>query len=185
MINKIAGYDEAKVSTNNFETLPKGGYVLCIADTEVCYTTKGRQYIKLSCEIAEGEYMNFFTRDFESNHQEDKRWRCTYNLFIPEDNDEAWKIRNFKRDILRFEESNPGFHWDWDEKKLEALLVGGLFNEKEYEKQNGEIGKFTNLKRLDTIDNIRNNKFKLPEDELLTKPAAAKVNTNAAPVDDF
>ena len=32
-------------------------------------------------------------------------------------------IRKFKTDIIAIEESNPSFHWDWDEKKMVGCRV--------------------------------------------------------------
>ena len=68
--------------------------------------------------------------------------------------------------IVNVEESNPGYHWDWDEGKLKGKLIGGLFNNKEYA-YNGRHGFFTNCHSLITVEKIRSGKFTIPDDTLL------------------
>lgn len=75
-------------------------------------------------------------------------------------------MRRFKTVMNAFEDSNKGYRFDWDEKKLKGLLIGALFNNKEYE-FNGRHGFFTNCHSLVTVEKIRSGKFEIPADTLL------------------
>ena len=88
-------------------------------------------------------------------------WRCFY----------AGKFKTF---IVCVEESNDGFHWDWDESKLKGKKVGAIFNEKEWE-YNGNSGFFTNLHHFTAADKIRKNDFKIPEPTYLKNKKSASM----------
>ena len=47
------------------------------------------------------------------------------------------------------------------------MIIGGLFNEREYEKRDGSIGRATNFAQVCSVDAVRAGRFKLPEDKLL------------------
>lgn len=166
-INRFNDYQETK-SYGQVQVLPKGGYVLKIMGAEVCQNSNG-QYVKIGCDIAEGEFKDYFANDYRSQQSEDKKWRCNYLLNVPKDDgteQDGWTKRRFKTVIEALEESNPGYHFDWDEKKFKGKLIGGLFNEREYE-ANNDVRRATNLAQLCTVDSIRNNTYKLPADKLL------------------
>ena len=75
-------------------------------------------------------------------------------------------MRRFKTMIEAFEDSNDGYHWDWNEETLKGKLIGGVFNNKEWE-MNGRTGFFTNCHHLTSAENIRKGNFKIPDDTLL------------------
>lgn len=166
-INRFNDYSETK-SYSQGQALPKGAYVLKILGAEVCENSNG-QYVKIGCDIAEGEFKDYFAKDYKAQQSEDKKWRCNYLLNVPKDDgteQDGWTKRRFKTVIEAMEESNPGYHFDWDEKKFKGKLIGGLFNEREYE-ANGDVKKATNLAQLCTVESVRNNTYKLPADKLL------------------
>ena len=66
-----------------------------------------------------------------------------------------------------FEDSNPGYHWDWNEAGLKGKKIGGLFNIRQYEKSNGSFGEFTNLAALIDVNKIATGDYKLPADKLI------------------
>ena len=68
--------------------------------------------------------------------------------------------------MLNFEDSNPGYRWNWEEWTLKGKLIGALFNNKEYE-FDGRHGFFTNCHSLVTVEKICSGKFTIPEDTLL------------------
>ena len=72
-------------------------------------------------------------------------------------------LRYFKGFMTSIEASNPGFKWNWDEKKLAGKLFGGIFGEEEYEKQDGSIGTIVKCRFVRSVDAIREGKFKIPE----------------------
>lgn len=173
MINRFGDYDTTK-AYGDFEQLPKGGYVLTIMGAEVCQGSNG-QYVKISCDVAEGEYKGFFARDYRAQQKEDKKWRCNYLLNVPNDDGserDAWTKRRFKTVTEALEESNAGYHFDWDESKFKGKLIGGLFNEREYQRNDGNIGRATNLAQLCNVEKIRTGNYTVPKDKLLDNAPA-------------
>ena len=179
-IKRFNDYAETK-SYGDIQALPKGGYVLKIMGAEVCSNSIG-QYVKISCDIAEGEYMNFFANEYKNQQTEDKKRRCNYLLNIPNDDGtekDGWTKRRFKTVIEALEESNSGYHFDWDEKKFKGKLIGGLFNEREYLSNDGNVKRATNLAQMCTVEKIRSGKFQLPDDKLLSsRPQQAQSSDN-------
>lgn len=173
-MKKLNGYAQAQAYTET-ERLPVGGYVLKILGVEYQENSWG-DVIVLSFDIIEGEQRGFFLINYENQNTEDKRWKGTYRLRVPKDDgteQDEWTMRRFKTVIMNFEESNPGYRWDWDEKTLKNLMIGGIFNNKEYE-INGHRGFFTNCHSLIEVNRIRSGKFKIPEDTLLKQPTTTK-----------
>ena len=167
-IRKFKDYEQTK-AYGNFQALPKGGYVLQIKGATVHENTVG-QYIKVSCDVAEGEYTGYFTKDYQDQSGEDKKWHCHYLLNVPKDDGsekDGWTKRHFKTFTEALEESNPGYHFDWDETKFRGLYIGGLFNIREYEKNDGSVGEATNLAKVTNVEAIRSGNYRLPNDKKL------------------
>ena len=186
MIQRWNDYDKIKGYTD-FERLPKGGYVVKILGVSVGQTADFRQFLKLSCDIIEGEYAGFYEKQYRSNTNEDKKWTCNLLQNLPTDDGserDGWTKKSFRTMIDALEESNHGFHWDWNETKLKGLIVGGLFNEREYEAQDGSIRRATNLARFCPVDKIRSGNYTLPKDRLLDKPGNAPVNDGFMSIPD-
>ena len=167
-IRRFSDYEQTK-SYKDFEQLPRGGYVLIIKNAELCENSVG-QYTKIMCDIAEGDYKDFFMNDYLGQKKEDRKWRCNYLLNTPKDDGsekDGWTKRRFKTVTEALEESNPGYHFDWDERKFRGKLVGGLFNEREYETNDGKVRRATNLAKLCTVEQIRSGNYRIPDDKLL------------------
>lgn len=175
MIKKFNDYDKTQ-SYGDYERLPKGGYVLKIQHVETLPGKNGGEYLKIAVDIEGGDYHHYFMQDWKNQTGEDKKWRCNYLLNIPEDDGterDGWTKRKFKTFTEALEESNPGYHFDWDERKFVGKLIGGLFNEREYEGADGSIRKVTNLAQVCTVEKIKSGNYKLPEDKLLVRTAPA------------
>lgn len=169
MAIKRFGDYETTQAYGDYEQLPKGGYVIKILGAEICESDWG-QYIKLGCDIAEGDYAGFYANEYKNQQSEDKKWHCNYLLNIPTDDGsekDGWAKRKFKTVVEAIEDSNDNYHFDWDEQKFKGKIVGGLFNEREFENSNGDIRRTTNLAQICTVEKIRSGKFKLPDDKLL------------------
>lgn len=171
-MKKLNGYEEAKAYSDQ-ERLPVGGYILKIMDVKYQENDWG-DIILLSFDIEEGEHKGFFATNYKNQEQEDKKWKGTYRLRVPKDDgseQDNWAMRRFKTVIANFEESNPGFHWSWDEQMLKGKVIGALFNNKEYE-VNGRHGFYTNCHSMVTTEKIRSGNFNIPDDTLLKKENA-------------
>ena len=178
MIKKYNDF-EAKVTTSR-EIIPAGGYVASIISAKVESTEWGDKLI-VAFDIAEGDYRGFFKKDFDANQNEDKKWRGTLRLSIPEDDGSekaAWKKRSMNHFAGALEESNDGYAWDWNEAKLKGKLFGVLFRNKEWE-MSGRTGWTTEACATTSAKAIRDGKFKVPKDKPLNNspaPAAPAYN---------
>ena len=180
MIKSYNGF-EAKTSTTR-EILPAGGYVAKIVSAKVESTEWGDKLI-VAFDIDEGDYRGFFKQDFDSNPNEDKKWRGTLRLSIPADDGsetDNWKKRSFNNFAGALEDSNDGYTWDWNEAKLKGKIFGVLFRNKEWE-INGRTGWTTEACSSTSASAIRDGKFKTPKDKpLAIKPAPAASNFSDA-----
>lgn len=172
MISRFKDYDQIQ-GYSDYERLPKGGYVCQILAVENCYGSGG-SYLKISLDIAEGDYKGFYMREWKAQKQsnEDVKWHCNFLLNIPKDDGserDGWTKRSFKTFTNALEDSNPGYHFDWDETKFKGKLIGGLFNEREFEGRDGSARRATNFARPIAADKIRSGDYKLPDDKLLDK----------------
>lgn len=188
MIKQYKGFKAEKTSGPR-EILPAGGYVAKIVSAKVESYTWGDR-LAVAYDVAEGEYAGFFKRDYDNNPNEDKKWRGVFRLTIPtdsEDQQNKWSRRRFNNFTACLEESNPNYHWDWNEEKLRGLMVGILVRDREWE-MNGNTGWTTEACDAACIEAIRAGKFRTPKAfPLKNKPvveadyAAAQT---AAPVED-
>lgn len=149
---------------SNVEKLPAGGYVLEIKHVEYENNSdKGyNDKIVLAFDIYEGDFRDHFQRRYDAQTQEDKKWKGNYRLSVPfEDGSEEDNRtgRRFKTVTNSFEDSNPGYHWNWDEQTLKGKLIGGIFREKEYN-FNGRTGFFTECAALTDVESIRSNTYR-------------------------
>jgi hypothetical protein len=169
---------ESKVM-GDFEQLPSGGYVCEIKQAEEIQNQRGGSRLEISVDIAEGDYKGYFANLYKADTREDKKWRGTFRLRLPKDDgseQDAWKKRSLGNTIWALEQSNPGFSWDWDEKKLKGKKIGLLYRNKEWE-MNGRTGWTTEAISAESIDNIREGKFRIPKDKALPVKATTPVFT--------
>lgn len=167
------------------ETLPAGGYVCSIMNAKVEENDWGDTLI-IAFDVAEGDYREIFKRDYDNNQNENKKWRGTFRVRLPKDDgseQDSWKKRILGNTIWAIEESNPGFTWDWDEKKLKGKSIGIIFRNKEWE-YNGKSGWTTEAGGADSVDNIRSGRFKPLKDRPLSQSASNALKESAAEDDD-
>ena len=185
MIKSYNGFKPERTTAR--ETLPAGGYVAKIMDATVISYDWG-DVLKVDFDIAEGEYKGFFATDYRNNTNDDKKWRGTYRINIPNESNQYFdsQRKSFNNLIACLEETNSGFHFDWDESKLKGKGIGVLFRNKEWE-YNGSTGWTTECCAVTTAKDIREGNFKMPKDKPLKAKAAnsgAYSETAFAPVDD-
>ena len=174
MIKKFNDFNETKGYSDS-QLLPRGGYVCKIIGAKPIETKFG-QSIKVAFDIAEGEFAGYYQQKYDANKNEDKKWPGVYSLSVPKDDgteQDNWTKRRFKTFTNALEDSNSGYHFDWDETKFKGKRVGLVFNYREYE-FNGKNGMTPNPAKAVSVDAILNNKYKIPDDKLLngSRPAA-------------
>lgn len=175
---------EAKKSAVK-ENLPAGGYVAKIMGAEELHYTWG-DVLLLSFDILEGDFRDFFAADYRGQDREDKKWRGTYRLNEPKDDGsekDGWTKRAMNNAVAVLEESNPGYHWDWepmergDFNQLKGKIVGVLFRNKEWLYE-GKTGWMTECCALTSADDIRKGKFTMPKDKPLPSDKRQPVSSD-------
>ncbi len=163
----INNWDQVQAAAER-KKLPAGGYVVKIMDACV-RSYEGRdgnafEKLEISIDITEGEYKDFYANEYRSQTQEDKRWKGVIRLYVPtgdgSERDE-WTKSRLKAVTDALEDSNAGYHWDWNEKKLKGKIVGCLFREEEWE-FNDRSGWATRPFKFVSAENIRTGKFTVP-----------------------
>ena len=157
--DKVQGYSGST-------QLPVGGYVLKI--TGVRYEAGQNGYsdrIVIAFDVAEGEFAGFFKKRFDSDTNEDKKWKGTTTLYVPKEDgskQDEWTARRFKTFTNALEDSNSGYKWDWEESKWKGLLVGGAFGEV-HTLIDGKQIQYNTFKSAYSVDDIRKGNFKTPK----------------------
>ena len=180
MIPKYNDFKSAKIGTGR-EILPAGGYVGEIKKAEVLKYSWGSKLV-IAYDITEGEFTGFFMRDWQNNPNDDKKWRGNLSLTLPTDDgteQDAWKKRAINNLAASLEESNSGYHWDWDEAKLKGKKLGFLVRDREWE-LDGRTGWTTEACSCTDVESIRSGKFRMPKAKTLSKTSAP-----AAPAIDY
>lgn len=133
-MKQFAGYEQAKEEARQMGVstqLPEGGYVAKIKDVRFEEgQNSNSDRIVVAFDIVEGEYKDFFQKAFEANTSEDKKWKGKATIYCPkEDGSEkdGWTRKAFARWTNAFEDSNPGYKWDWVENKWKGLLIGLVY----------------------------------------------------------
>lgn len=171
-MERMVGYEDAQaMNAGERETIEPGGYVCRIISAEERLSKSNKKMLVIYFDIAEGDKADFYKRRFEEDRKanidptKEVYWRGVHRQMLEGD-----KAVNYLKGLMNtLKESNPGFEWDWDEKKLAGLKFGGLFGREEYEKQDGSIGMTTRLRFIRTIDFILDGDYEIPADKLLPK----------------
>ena len=183
---------------NNYETtqtisaraqLPVGAYICRIlkAEEKVYNSSKGEWHkLEISFDISEGEHKDFYANDYKAQTGEDKKWKGVMRMNIPTDDGseaDGWAKRSFKTNILAIEESNNGYHWDWNEAQLKGKTVGIVFRSEEWE-YNGKRGWRTAPFKMVPAADVKSGNVKIPDPKPLNGKAASQAST-AADLSDF
>lgn len=153
------GFKSELASGNKFPILPAGPYVARIINVKIDGEEPDQSLI-LRLDIAEGEYADYYQKRFHADEARKSKFATKYKgdlrLRIPnKDNPNSrypeTDIRTFNDAICKIEKSNPGYHWDWNERGLIGKTVGlnvraGTYNESAY----------TIPYRLEVADDVRN-----------------------------
>lgn len=161
-MKSINGWENVEAQGNEeYKRLVPGGYVCRITKVE---DHPDKQYLYIEFDIAEGEF---------TGHGADCLERRGFNplkMYRSYTEKSAGMFKGFTQCV---EESNTGYTWDWDEKKLVGRIIGVVLGEEEYKKRDGTVGTRFNA-RVKTSQAIRAGKFKVPEKKCLEpEPSSA------------
>ena len=175
MVKKWHDYDSTQTQTFT-KPLPTGGYVGKIMGANLQQYSNGQTGMVISVDITEGDYAGYFTDRYRSDPAPDKKWKGNVRLNIPADdggeNDERDK-RVFKSAMVAIEESNSGYHWNWDENTLKGKAIGVLVRQKEWA-FNGSTGWSVDCFKLLSVDDVRQGNYK----KIADKPLQARYVAN-------
>ena len=128
------GYDEAKKAAQySGGRLPIGAYVCAIKNVKYVVGENGTSdRIDILFDIVEGEQKDFFKKQYDANESEDKKWKGRKSIYVPMDDGserDEWTKNSFAKWVNGFEDSNPGYKWNWKEDKWKGLKIGIVFGE--------------------------------------------------------
>ena len=168
---------EIKKSVSASEPLPAGGYVAKILNAKVEEYSWG-EVLVISFDISEGEYKDFFSKQYKENTREDKKWKGNFRLTVPQESNQYFdsQKRTFGNAIWAIEESNPGYHWDWNEDALKGKMVGVLFRNFEWAMDDGRSGWSTECCTFVSVEDVRTGNFKQPKDKPLKRKESYSSN---------
>jgi len=130
-MRKPDNYDNtAAASVNNPYKLPVGAYKIIILDAAV-REEFGSEKLVLRFDIADGNYKDFYANKFkrqkEADSQTQPKWKGIFKQ-----NTSGKSTFYFKGLIKVIEDSNPGFHFNFDESTLKGKKLGMVFAEKSF-----------------------------------------------------
>ena len=153
-MEKIENWDsiEAK-GMEDFKNLPIGAYECIIKDARINHNEEnGKDTLKISIDIASGEYKDYFLKSYENDTRIDKKWNNNAVKYLAFEGD---NVSYFKGFITCVENSNPGYTWDWNENKLKDKKICGVFLYEEYQKQDGTHGIKVRLNKFRSLDKMK------------------------------
>ena len=171
----------------SFETLPKGAYIVKIKNAKEEKWPSGDSVIRIAFDIAEGEYKDFYQKQFDGDTREDKKWPfdAVFNLNVPTDDSKDYVWTEWNTFFADLEDSNNGFVFDGDVKKLRGKLIGGKFHieQREYK---GNVYDHTKMKWSCVAEDVRTgNAGKMPKDKLVSGESGSGSAGAPANSDDF
>ena len=154
----INGWAETTANTGAFERIEAGGYICVIKNAYESKTQNGADMLIIEFDIAEGKFKDYFAKDCENRQRKaigygTVKWRGVYRQRVSGNDGQANAF--FKGMIQSIEGSNPGYKWDWDERKLIGKRVGFIFRDEEYRRDDGAIGVSAKPSWVRTVDEIR------------------------------
>lgn len=169
MINYGGEFESKKDVT--IANLPAGAYVGKIFGAKVETQNIGGRDIDrlvLQMDVTEGEFTNHYHKIYEAakGGQYPAKYKGVLRLNIPKAGDqyEAMNKRILQGAAWALEQSNKGYHWDWDESKLKGLSVGFSVREADYLIEDADgirTGTTTEIVRLESVEEVKAGKVKL------------------------
>lgn len=150
----IKDFDKVEAKgMDDFRGLPIGAYECVIKDARLNHNEEtGKNTLKISIDIASGEYKDYFLKAYETDTRIDRKWNNNAIRYIAYEGD---NVAFFKGFITTVENSNIGYKWNWEESTLKGKKVCGVFQYEEYEKQDGTKGIKVRLSKFRSLDKLK------------------------------
>ena len=164
-----APYKDFEVKENSFSFItvpPAGVYIGEIKGARVVDADEKRDHdsIELMLEITEGECKGRFNDLYNDQKQrfDNAKYKGILRMNIPQRQDheeQNWTERFFSGQMWCIEQSNPGYHWEWDEGTLAGKKIGINIRKRLYT-YNEQDRETTEIARLETVEDVRSGKAK-------------------------
>ena len=150
----IKDFDKVEAKgMDDFKGLPIGAYECVIKDARLNHNEEtGKNTLKISIDIASGEYKDYFLKAYETDTRIDRKWNNNAVRYIAYEGD---NVSYFKGFLTVIENSNIGYKWNWEESTLKGKKVCGVFQYEEYEKQDGTKGIKVRLSKFRSLDKLK------------------------------
>lgn len=162
------------------QSLPAGGYICRIVNVLEGQSKAGNEMLTVSLDIAEGEYTNFYQKQFSPG----QKWKC--NAYILCYGPKGETNRQFKTFVEEVRESNTGWEPQWNDNfssHFKNTLVGALFGREQFEGSDGRLYWHVKPRFFKSVKDIRDENFTVPEDKPLKGSAQSKssnpINNNS------
>ena len=152
-MEKIKDFEKVEAKgMDDFKGLPIGAYECVIKDARINHNEiTGKNTLKISVDIASGEYKDFFKKSYENDTRIDKKWNNNAVRYLAY---EGENVSYFKGFLTIVENSNPNYKWNWEESTLKDKKLVGVFQYEEYEKQDGTKGIKVRLSKFRSLDKL-------------------------------
>lgn len=182
---------EVKKRGGGVQLPPVGAYEAEIQGVRLEKSYSGdRDVIVVMVEITAGEYKGQYHKVFEDQKERfggDVKYRGTFRLTPPTDDDEPWVRKRWEENQWCISESNGKkpdgsyiYVWDWDEQKLKGKKVGINVRENYYTGRDGRERVTTEIGQFERIEDVQNGKCKV------LKPRGKKAEeTPTVPAEGF
>jgi hypothetical protein len=150
-----------------FTPLRLGGHICKIMQVEETKSSNGKDMLKISLDIAEGDQKDYYAQQYKSDTRDNKKWGCVVYQLLKDN--EGNTSRGFKSFITAVENSNSGFKVAWGDKFaacFKGKLIGGVFGREQYLNAYQEKKLATKCVQFRSVEAIRNG-VDTPEDKLL------------------
>lgn len=140
MIRKPQGYDEVQVNDREYVPFEIGGHICIIKKAELYKNqTNGKESIKLYLDTdVTDRQPKYFENEYKNDTRPEKKWNNNAIMYLSLGMEEA-QLRQLKSGMTAIENSNPNYHWNWDETTLTNKKVGVVFGLEEYVGQDGRV----------------------------------------------
>ena len=164
---------EAKKNVGFAQLPPVGAYVAEIqgVKTEDSYD-HSRENIVCMVEITEGEFAGQYHKVFEEQKNSfggEVKYKGVLRLSPPIEGDESWVKSRFEGNLWCVEQSNPGYHWDWDETKLKGKKIGINVRKCIYTGNDGKEKETTEIAQFETISDVKEGNCRKLKDRVQKK----------------
>ena len=150
----------------DFLTLPPvGAYVAEIKQARIVKADGQQKYdsLEMMVDIIEGEYAGRYTElynDQKERFGDSIKYKGIFRLSMPSDDSEDWIDRKFSNNLWCVQESNPGYEWDEDPKKLKGKKVGINVRKRLYT-FNGQDKETVEIGQLETVADVKAGKCRI------------------------